>query len=919
MEAEDTVSSIWMNSSTLSSPRAYVSPMECPLPPSKSCLLSPTEKPQGPPPSSLSSSLPSYPFTPNVVVTGEFDDYNDESNAFTKTGAITIKSSSSSSGGLMAALGLSLDSEDSHCSASGKFDDDNQALQPSVRNQTTSGKDFVEENEQQEYDVDGDSSRPLDSHSPSLNDTSSLSSSDQKQRSNNIGETNPKQPTCNSNVSLKDYFPLDLSFPPGHTDYPHETQEGVQNEAGKPPGKMKLVSKVDGYLPKENMSQSEIVNRFLDNLTLTDSGIENHGSGDCLHSVPETEDSCEITQNNKDSQDPLIARQCIRPEELRILEGSERNKNESAKNMLKELSSTAYVKPVSKQQHFFSDNNTNETFSYPTQLSPASANQSQPQQWAPHPPLNHHHPLHNRHKHHQYYGGRALPVSQDVKSNMYDILTSPNSLKLTSQKQPGINLPYLGNLPQQFIFSDLNSSPFAHMQANFNQNPYQSLTTEGNMVANIQQLYSNDNVNQHFHTSTTLPPSATAAQTSKGINQSVHAISGWSTDDPLDGLSNALQPMLQTPISLPPVIEQPPPLPALTHLPPVCASGAPSPSVVIPGHFTSQPISVPQALNSAIRTPPNDEGPQDIKDMLSQLGLLKYLDKFEEQDVDLQVFLSLTDNDLKELGIKLFGPRKKMTNAIARWHSNAPAAKNSLEQAYADKLEGEMQEMAIQLNQAYENEERLKALVSQEQQLRSVTESCLMEERSGWEQACQMLQTTRGKLRTLGEQQSRLRHYQKELRKQFEAWMTEAGDNNSNGGQRRGKNSNINSHEFNTHTVDGTRAGESSNTDDAGSVKSCEITTCHNSSMGPKVRAAAEQMKRSDKCLKEMMQTLSTLVLNTDHILKSMQSLGSMKRGQNYHPIDLGVKMSVKTDPMSNFVQVTAMTPQCVNTPNANT
>ena len=48
---------------------------------------------------------------------------------------------------------------------------------------------------------------------------------------------------------------------------------------------------------------------------------------------------------------------------------------------------------------------------------------------------------------------------------------------------------------------------------------------------------------------------------------------------------------------------------------------------------------------------------------------------------------------------RLFGPRKKMTNAIARWHSQAPAARSSLEQAYADRLEGEMQEMAIQLNQ----------------------------------------------------------------------------------------------------------------------------------------------------------------------------------------------------------------------------
>lgn len=40
-----------------------------------------------------------------------------------------------------------------------------------------------------------------------------------------------------------------------------------------------------------------------------------------------------------------------------------------------------------------------------------------------------------------------------------------------------------------------------------------------------------------------------------------------------------------------------------------------------------------------------------------------------------------------------------MTNAIARWHSQAPAARSSLEQAYADRLEGEMQELAIQLNQ----------------------------------------------------------------------------------------------------------------------------------------------------------------------------------------------------------------------------
>ena len=49
---------------------------------------------------------------------------------------------------------------------------------------------------------------------------------------------------------------------------------------------------------------------------------------------------------------------------------------------------------------------------------------------------------------------------------------------------------------------------------------------------------------------------------------------------------------------------------------------------------------------------PREPSPRDLAQMLSDLGLSKYLDKFEEQDVDLQVFLSLTDNDLKEIGIK---------------------------------------------------------------------------------------------------------------------------------------------------------------------------------------------------------------------------------------------------------------------------
>lgn len=59
--------------------------------------------------------------------------------------------------------------------------------------------------------------------------------------------------------------------------------------------------------------------------------------------------------------------------------------------------------------------------------------------------------------------------------------------------------------------------------------------------------------------------------------------------------------------------------------------------------------------------------------------------------------------------------------------------------------------------QAYESVECLKAQVLQEQQLRSVTEGCLMEERAAWDQGRQVVLNTRSMLHTLGDLMSRLR------------------------------------------------------------------------------------------------------------------------------------------------------------------
>ncbi|KAM6897154.1 LOW QUALITY PROTEIN: ankyrin repeat and SAM domain-containing protein 3 [Xenentodon cancila] len=131
---------------------------------------------------------------------------------------------------------------------------------------------------------------------------------------------------------------------------------------------------------------------------------------------------------------------------------------------------------------------------------------------------------------------------------------------------------------------------------------------------------------------------------------------------------------------------------------------------------------------------PSYSGPKasDLAEFLEQIGFSKYLPLLEEQDIDLRIFLTLTENDLKEIGITLFGPKRKMTSAIARWHSNARPPSDALEQAYADQLEAEMQEMAIQLHKRCEEVESLQSQVSQEKELRAVMEGCLMEDKMAW-------------------------------------------------------------------------------------------------------------------------------------------------------------------------------------------
>ncbi|XP_045398439.1 ankyrin repeat and SAM domain-containing protein 3 isoform X1 [Lemur catta] len=146
----------------------------------------------------------------------------------------------------------------------------------------------------------------------------------------------------------------------------------------------------------------------------------------------------------------------------------------------------------------------------------------------------------------------------------------------------------------------------------------------------------------------------------------------------------------------------------------------------LPSAGTSGAVCTPGSVPQTERSPYS--GPQDLAALLEQIGCLKYLQVFQEQDVDLRIFLTLTESDLKEIGITLFGPKRKMTSAIARWHSSARPPSDALELAYADRLEAEMQELAIQLHKRCEEVEAMRGQVCQEQELRAVVESCLLEQ-----------------------------------------------------------------------------------------------------------------------------------------------------------------------------------------------
>ncbi|PFX22621.1 ankyrin repeat and SAM domain-containing protein 3-like [Stylophora pistillata] len=131
-----------------------------------------------------------------------------------------------------------------------------------------------------------------------------------------------------------------------------------------------------------------------------------------------------------------------------------------------------------------------------------------------------------------------------------------------------------------------------------------------------------------------------------------------------------------------------------------------------------------------------------IANFLDELKLTKYIPTFEEQDVDFTTLLTLTESDLKEVGIYLFGPRRKILTAISEWkrENNYPNTEN--DRKALEECQHQAHKIEVQLLDATSEVKQLQKHFSLEKDLRLCVEGCLVEEKAKrqeiYTRVCQM-------------------------------------------------------------------------------------------------------------------------------------------------------------------------------------
>jgi len=63
--------------------------------------------------------------------------------------------------------------------------------------------------------------------------------------------------------------------------------------------------------------------------------------------------------------------------------------------------------------------------------------------------------------------------------------------------------------------------------------------------------------------------------------------------------------------------------------------------------------------------------PTSLEELFKNINLEKYIESFVEQEIDVETFMSMSDNDLREMGVNTFGARRKMSMAIKELNTMA--------------------------------------------------------------------------------------------------------------------------------------------------------------------------------------------------------------------------------------------------------
>ncbi|XP_061899347.1 bicaudal C homolog 2 isoform X1 [Entelurus aequoreus] len=103
------------------------------------------------------------------------------------------------------------------------------------------------------------------------------------------------------------------------------------------------------------------------------------------------------------------------------------------------------------------------------------------------------------------------------------------------------------------------------------------------------------------------------------------------------------------------------------------------------GGFFEDVCSSRRASTCSQRSP-SPQMMDDLPELLGQLGLIKYIEVFEQQEIDYQTFLTLSDDDLKEVGVCTFGARRKMLLAISDLNKSKrrPSDTSSVKSGYLE-------------------------------------------------------------------------------------------------------------------------------------------------------------------------------------------------------------------------------------------